>query len=424
MMKWLKWCVLCFFLLTLFGLEKQAAVVEAAEESVTVLLHKRIYRDIPAAEETLYENSGQLIDATTPNASLLDQTTPLNGANFNIYDVTQYCQETGEGYVTLRDTFAKMKPYEAIQFANTHAFHLVASVKTGNDSLLGEDGIGRVTLPKKQGGLDAVYLIVETELDENREINVDLEKQAMPILLMLPVLDPVSEEALQEIHLYPKNVGYVRDPYFFKIGKAADGTEKPLKGAVFVLYQYDENGNKIYLDISPVNDLRNTWVASSDPLNDPQVTKFTSDDKGVVNTGERFLPSGTYYFEEVATAEGFFIQEDAKAVEVVIPKAWYDAQGNFQYVTVNGQNMEELISGEVPEAAYAKQTPRVYNYQEDKTKESSHLPETGIGGGTSNDWLRLPKTNTEKTIWMFLGLTLIALVAWIAKKRKQSSIEA
>ena len=115
--------------------------------------------------------------------------------------------------------------------------------------------------------------------------------------------------------------------------------------------------------MAPANDLKNQWIkpADNDPLNDKNVSKFISDKEGLVTTGQRFLPSGTYYFEELKGVKGYEMDEASKRIEVIIPEFWVDAKGQPQYVVVNGQEMAELESGKVPVSAYESATPRVYN---------------------------------------------------------------
>ncbi len=79
----------------------------------------------------------------------------------------------------------------------------------------------------------------------------------------------------------------------------------------------DDRRGKYYLDMAPANDLKNQWIkpADNDPLNDKNVSKFISDKEGLVTTGQRFLPSGTYYFEELKGVEGYEMDEASKRIE-------------------------------------------------------------------------------------------------------------
>ena len=133
--------------------------------------------------------------------------------------------------------------------------------------------------------------------------------------------------------------------------------------------------------MSPTTDLKNKWVESADPAKDTRVNKFVSDNTGLVNTGERFLPSGTFYFEEVKAADGYEITSEARKVEVIVPTSWDDP------VTINGQEMAELVTGIVPESAQKSQTPRIYN-----TQSESEIPPQDSSGQETSTRLRLPQT--------------------------------
>lgn len=251
---------------------------------------------------------------------------------------------------------------------------------------------------------------------------------------------------MSDIHIYPKNVGYVRDPYFFKFGKLSDGTDQgPLAGAKFAIYR-EENNKKLYLDMSDTNDLKNKWVETDDPLNDKRVNIFTSDKDGLVNTGERFLPSGTFYFEELSTVDDYVIGNAEKRIKIEIPESWYDEDGNYLPVLINGQPMLENPDGEVPEQAMKEKTPRVYNTKEEPedssstTEPSTTEPSTTTPTTTTTTTTRgrlpatigslvdtvvstvrrsLPKTGEEKAAFSLFGVAVVggAIYLWNRKKK-------
>lgn len=240
----------------------------------------------------------------------------------------------------------------------------ILSGMTKKDEGTGNDGILRVKVPRyHQNTKDPVYLIIENGLSDQVDFTVDVEKRMRPLPIMFPVLDPKTQTPLDVIHIYPKNVGYLRAPYFFKLGKQKDGSEVPLAGVVFACYRYDEEGNKFYLDSRDAADLKNHWITSKEPLTDKNVRKFTSDKKGLVTLENRFLPSGNYYFEELQTIEDYVINAEQTKIEVIIPENWRDTAGNPVQLTINGEKMLETASGEIPDSAYQSQSPRVYNYQ-------------------------------------------------------------
>jgi LPXTG-motif cell wall-anchored protein len=239
------------------------------------------------------------------------------------------------------------------------------------------------------------------------------------------MMHPSEESALNQIHIYPKNAAYVRDPYFFKFGKQVNGEEIRLAGAKFVLYQLINN-QKRYLQLGAENDLGNRWVTSSDPLNDERVDKFTSDKDGLVNMGQRFLSAGTYYFEEVQTVNGYDLDASAKGIKVEVPAEWRDESGTFLPVMVNGQPLMELISGKVPEEAMQQAKPRVYNTQQGSKPPSTPGKPTPVnsvkptsGASTAKGWL--PQTGTVKTMATIVGFVLIfvaAIIYW--RNRRQT----
>ncbi|MEN2265363.1 pilin N-terminal domain-containing protein, partial [Enterococcus lactis] len=146
------------------------------------------------------------------------------------------------------------------------------------------NAIAHIKPPNKNQDRDAVYLIFEESIDREVGLDVDIDQTAIPIAAILPISHPTeSTEELQEIHINPKNVGYLRDPYFLKNGRQRGTTEKgkPLEGAGFALYHMIER-EKYYLDMAPANDLKNQWIkpADNDPWNDKNVTKFSSDKDG------------------------------------------------------------------------------------------------------------------------------------------------
>lgn len=416
---------------TIGGLFSLKANAETRPENVELILHKHISRDVNADEIEEYQNTGLPIEESEwENVDVVTKATPLNGANFTVYDITDYYESqamTPTQFVAyfstmnrnqLNDFIERKQPQEATN----------SPIKTKSDVEFGE-GVARIKVPRLNGDRDAVYLIVETALDPDRGFNIDLEKKAIPIAVVLPIMNPKDEaNELTQIHIYPKNIGYLRDPYFFKYGreKGSDELGVPLQGAEFVVYRYNDTNEKLYLDMSPASDLQNKWIGSNDPLNDPNVNKFVSDQDGLVDMGERFLPSGTYYFEEVKSVPGYEIDAENKAIEIVIPDSWVDAEGNPLYVTVNGQIMDELESGKVPQSAYDKIEPRVYNYTDGKTTDSdppatSEEPSNGPRQPTNppkKPGGLLPSTGEVKAAISLFGIMLIAFVIYMKKRKR------
>ncbi|WP_125702569.1 pilin N-terminal domain-containing protein [Lacticaseibacillus daqingensis] len=390
--------------------------VQAATDDVTVTLHKRIFRNVRQDySDYVHTNTGLAIDPATTDETeqlLLNSTYGLNGATFEIYDTTQWymaAQADGQTAIEFAAEFDAMSRRDALKWVQAQSLKPFKTVRTA--AVAGEDGVASVALPRKVEGRYAAYLIIETAVDHDVLLNVDLEKKSSPMMVVLPVMHPVqTTQSLREIHLYPKNVGYVRDPYFFKFGKQVSGDEVRLKGAVFALFRYAEDGTKLYLSMSMETDLKNRWIASSTPLKDDDVDKFISDADGLVNTGRRFLPSGTYYFEELQSVTGYQNDLTETSVKVEIPESWTDEADNELPVLINGEAMDETLQGTVQPATITKGRPRVYNTQvkpkeEVSTKPSGNLPQAGA---------------TVSVGLMVLGV-IVMLTAWgLQKVRKRA----
>ncbi|MHC5375467.1 pilin N-terminal domain-containing protein [Enterococcus sp. LJL120] len=411
--------LLVFLLAIGIGLPQSAT---AAADNVELILHKRIYRDVMMPDIEDYQNTGIEVPKENWQEDIIEMAMPFNGANFLIYDLTDYYAESKQNQEDFLEEFNQFSMSQVAELIKEKNLSLVAGpVNTDEDAVFG-GGIGRTTLARYSQQRDAVYLIVETTPDPDVRLNVDIERRSVPMILFLPIMNPLRENnELQQIHLYTKNIGYVRDPYFFKYGKKAGSQElgEPIQGVTFALYRYDSNGKKLYLDQSEVNSLQNGWSESTDPLNDEHVTKFTSGSDGLVTTNNRFLPSGTYYFEELQAAEGYTIEDEDRGIEVVIPESWEDEAGNPQYVTVNGYRMEELISGLVPDSAYQKLEPRVYNYRTSEKATATPTPTNTTK--TSLNRRKILQTGEVQSSCMFLGLLLIVLAWFLWKKNRANA---
>ncbi|WP_265459123.1 pilin N-terminal domain-containing protein [Enterococcus sp. HY326] len=405
MKKILRFLSVLLLSLTILGAKEAIAQATTNYDQVELILHKYIARDIVSDEISDYQNDGLPIgEEDWESVDVVTKATPLNGANFLIYNLTDYYYQDADSGADFVEKISGLNQNQVQALIETENLQQVigSPVTTVTDDEYGR-GTGRIFLSKKSGDLDCVYLVVETKVDASVGFNVDIDARAIPIAVILPIMDPRDPlTELQEIHIYPKNVGYIRDPYFFKLGRTAGSDVlTPLEGVTFALYQLVD-GNKLYLQQSQVSDLHNQWLASSDPLTDSEVTKFISDEDGVVSTNERYLPSGTYYFEELTTAAGYEITAADKEIEVVIPESWQDEEGNPLYVTVNGYSMDELASGKVPDSAYQKLEPRVYN-------EKTVIPPTEDGG-------KLPDTGAVKSLMSIFGIMLLGVACFLKKR--------
>lgn len=409
--------ILAFLPLLLLLSFGQLAKVYGAEET-TVVLHKRLFREVHQPNENLYSNDGLLIEGDDEDTTLLKETFGLNGANFTVYDASEFYQNSEMNAETFVRTYSQeLSRKDALALIKKEQMLKIASVQTRNDwnsaaADTKEDGITRVNLPSAE---KRAYLFIEEANDATSGVNIDLEKSALPMMLVFPQRHPVSGEILSEIHLYPKNVGYVRNPYFFKYGKdKTTGIEGALAEAKFVLYQLDDQGQKHYLAQSEPENFQNRWLTSPNPVTDENLVVFSSDKNGLVDTKERFLPAGEYYFEEIQTATGYQINSAAKKIKVEIPKSWQDGAGNFLSVMINGQPMEELVAGVIPQSVYEAATPRVYNYKETPVTPLNPDP------GQRKPGMTLPQTGMRKETSTIVGLLVIFSVVgyWVKTKEK------
>lgn len=438
-MKKIIWRLLLIPILLLLSNLVSPQIFAATTDTVDVVIHKRIYRDIEAGKiienPNYFENDGS---QRSQEDQLLTETIGFNGAEFALYDITAYYKHSGKSAAEIIEYFRKMSAASTVDYLTEQGYQpLLKNIVTSQtaDGELGVATIENLSLYHQALAHDAAYLIVETGTTADAQLNIDLRRRTHPLILVMPIRDPVDQSKIitDKIHVYPKNIGYLRDPYFYKFAKKTDGSEESLAGAVFALYR-EENGERLYLETSPTTNLLNNWRKSEDPLKDSQVDKYISDKNGLVKMGkEKFLPAGTYYFQELETVAGYQISEANQKIKVVIPNSWEDEAGNFQYVTVAGQEMLETHQGEVSEVAQKKQTPRVYNQEvttppreePELPPPSPNLPSTGGKTSGTNKNMRglLPSTSEIKSSLIVLGLIILLLVGFRWYQIKESEEE-
>lgn len=397
--------------------------VLAADGFTEIILHKRI----PRQGQTNVEQSQS-------ETAYWENTVPLNGANFSVFDATALYQEwllTGKSinangqlvsvagsqggqreFKAFAAHWNNLNRKKALEYANEH-LDLVSGglleTQTLRDSLGNEEtGVARLRVPNTKNGQKAAYLLIETGFSDQKRANI--EPQSAPMMLALPVKNG-QNQTLSEVKLYPKDAGYQRDPYFYKFAKKLNGTEEPLAGAEFVFYR-EANGQKQYL----MQDAQIRWKTSTDVLNDNAIQRFTSDKNGLVMTGSFRVPAGTYYFEEIKTVSGYGIDQQARAIEVIIPEDWN------QSITVAGQEMEELVGGSIPESAQKEQRPRIYNTQ--ISESQNNLPDTlgDVNDPYSSSTAakprgRLPSTGEAKMTISLIGVLIVTMILLIWKKK-------
>ena len=174
---------------------------DTSDNTIQVTIHKQLLEE--AVSETI-QNTGEKMDFVGD---------PLAGVEFQVFDVTadyyswveEHSQE--ETLAILQSEFAQPTEVKALATTTTNA-----------------QGEAQFTLPTKNGEKDAVYVFVESKLPDDFVIT----KRATPLILILPVYKmnsngSFSEQQLDEVHLYPKNIGYQPIP------KEPEKPEKPEK---------------------------------------------------------------------------------------------------------------------------------------------------------------------------------------------------
>ncbi|AMP60829.1 LPXTG cell wall anchor domain-containing protein [Enterococcus faecium] len=239
------------------GTAEVSAAVSPTPENVTVNLHKLKFTSAP---ENQINNGTEL---TFPNSE------PLNGVEFNVYDITAT-------YYPSKDTAV---PADATPFA---------SVTTSGE------GLANLTLPGKSDGKDAVYVFVETP-----KPGVETSPN---IVLSLPFYNPNSsdpDKPLDTIHLYAKNV--IKESNI-KIQKAGNfsGVDK-LAGAQF---QIKNSENQFVTGFD-----ENTGVALYDPAE--SALTFTTDTEGSISVNG--LIDGNYTLVETKAPEGYALPKNEAA---------------------------------------------------------------------------------------------------------------
>lgn len=411
-------------LFSIFGFSHFAFAQAESEQTVEIVLHKRITNEQDSTKTYVNNGTGQF------DQEWLDKSQPLNGAQFQVFDAS-------EAYLTARkagqNAAAFMKAYyqridsqssrsALLNDAKVHYGDAVREVETSEIEITGErqKGIAKIVgLTEYQDaevGRYGAYLIIETEA--NRQLGVDLDQYARPIMVMLPDAKPDGQSI---IHLFPKNVAYARDPYFFKFAKHADGQEFPLAGARFVLYQRDEAGEKSYLAKEKFKG-KNQWLKVADPAVSEEIANFSSDATGLVMTTTYTLGAGTYYFEEITTVSGYEIDAAVKAIKVEIPDRWKDDNGKEQAVLLNGEALDKVTAGKVSQLAAKSQKPRIYNKQKSPTEPTDpSKPKDPSGkdpGSTGTS--QFPSTGEAKAAFSILGFIIVVMTLYYWKKRKEA----
>ncbi|WP_265459109.1 SpaH/EbpB family LPXTG-anchored major pilin [Enterococcus sp. HY326] len=168
------------------------SVVKAdeADGTANITLHKLQY----SSQQESVQNTGGLMEFAN--------STPLNGAEFTVYDVT------ADYYSLLADstTDSKNKEKAAIQtLEDKSATYATADKVVGAPQVTADEGtttFNSLAL-KDDTGRDKVYLILETKTPNSPTVTV----KSVPLVVSMPVYQNESNTAINyDIHLYPKNI--------------------------------------------------------------------------------------------------------------------------------------------------------------------------------------------------------------------------
>ena len=176
---------LCAFLLSI-KMDTLQVSAENSDNEVNLVIHKLLLGDSHTSSELIIENDGSI---HPDGLELLQNQVGLNEVEFSIYDVT-------DDFYELRASGKTVEESQSLLSQLKEDRELV--VKGITKTIDSEDGILSVTVPKKQQGKDAVYLIKET----NRPSNV--KENSLPVVVVLPMSGD-EEQELESIHLYIKN---------------------------------------------------------------------------------------------------------------------------------------------------------------------------------------------------------------------------
>ena len=312
--------------------------VEEVPNSQNVILHKKAFDTIPI---------------TTPNTG--DQMnfsgTNLNGSIFTAYDVSRVYWEA---YRELDEDSLEAARITAAEKAVTALLGADGKVKDAQSytsfvfPATGEaDANGKVIEGQSSKSLptisivdevkeNAVYLFVETGFPAGV-----VQSKSAPFILGLPSVTN-NNEYRSEVHVYPKNEVVTKALQFFKFGVDVNGTANPLKGANFQLKikkgKYLGSDNNFTVDEAAA---------------EKEAAIFTSNEEGLVTTGDLLLSPDDYEFYEVG------YQEDEEAVKGYhfgknpVVTAHVDNDLNITYDYFDNTNTEKKEAKEA----------EAYNYQ-------------------------------------------------------------
>lgn len=274
--------VLFFLIAALFTLipMKQAYAIDNGAQ---VVIHKKKMLDFPAQN---IQNTGQ-------EMSEFDSYQGLADVSFAVYDVTNAFYEARANGSTVDE-----------------AKSAVQNMTTGTPVSTGEtnsDGELTMSLPKKQSGKDAVYVIKENEkTGVTPSANMVI---AFPVYELIKQADgsyKYGTEELNTVHLYPKNV--VENSGILQVKKIGSAEEEALNGAEFVIRKEDSEVTKY---IQGVAQGIYTWTTDKE-----QAKHFISGNSYAVGDGEfveSAIEKGQLHVHHLEVGE--YVLEEVKAPE-------------------------------------------------------------------------------------------------------------
>lgn len=193
---------LVFAMLLLFGTQTVFAEAENLTEDITLVIHKRMYFDSDAKPD-FTQNTG------IEQESVDNETYGLNDVVFSIYDGTDFVRKRSSSK-SLADIQKEVLNEDAATLKSSLSSDLLLTHAT-TATVNGEDGVASVLISREKLLIDnPAFLIFEESapLINGQEI----KHTTSPLLVILPILDPKNDGSfLNEIHLYPKNFGFITD---------------------------------------------------------------------------------------------------------------------------------------------------------------------------------------------------------------------
>uniref|UniRef100_UPI00403F8D65 pilin N-terminal domain-containing protein n=1 Tax=Candidatus Enterococcus willemsii TaxID=1857215 RepID=UPI00403F8D65 len=164
--------------------------VIAAEEGqlVQFILHKQVYVDAKKAPER---------QLNTGLPQILTDTVGINGATFDVYDVSEIVQKKRQTQ-SIEALMQEIMNTDAEELKAKIPFSPLQTVTTTQQN--GEDGVGIVEIFAKH---DSAFLFLETNTPQIK--GQKIKQKTVPMLVVLPIEHPDTKEDLTTIHIYPKS---------------------------------------------------------------------------------------------------------------------------------------------------------------------------------------------------------------------------